>query len=89
MRNYIYCDGCNPESVRNIYSNLHRKQRSSNGKAWCEGPLNEAVELGWVVSKQGYTLCPVCIQKGLSEMFRDNQLNEGELKHYYAKFSCK
>ena len=87
--NLIYCDGCNPGSVRNIYSNVISIQRNDKGNAWYDGSIEDAVKLGWVVSNQGFTLCPNCIRKSLNEMFRDNQLDVDELEYYFEKFSCK
>ena len=55
------------------------RRRNSDGRSWYEGSLEEAVLLGWVVSKQGFTLCPTCIDKGLAEMFKDNDLDASEL----------
>lgn len=84
-RNYMYCDGCSPKSVRNI----HRKNKISQGNACYKGTINDAVRFGWVVSKQGHTLCPSCIIKSLNEMFHDNQLDVNELKHYCINYSCE
>lgn len=79
VRTFIFCDGCNPQGIRNIYNGVQRARRNSDGRAWYEGPLDEAVQLGWVVSKQGYTLCPTCIDKGLIEMFKDSDIDANDL----------
>ena len=84
-RNFMFCDGCNPKSIRNI----HHKHKIFQGDACYNGTINETVQFGWVVSKQGHTLCPSCIIKSLNEMFRGNQLDINELKHYCKKYSCE
>ena len=79
IRTFIFCDGCNQQGVRNIYNCVQRARRNSDDRAWYEGTLKEAVQLGWVVSKQGYTLCPTCIDKGLAEMFKDDEAEANDL----------
>ena len=87
VRTFIFCDGCNPRAIRNVYHGVQRERRDSDGRAWYEGTLEEAVQVGWVVSKQGYTLCPTCIDKGLAEIFKDSEAEVNDLLLHTSSFT--
>lgn len=73
IRTFIFCDGCNPQGVRNVYENSQYDRRNSDGRSWYEGTLEDAVKLGWEVSSDNTTLCPHCIESGMALLLRQSQ----------------
>lgn len=68
IRNFIFCDICNPQALRSVEfrrspRNTERTgRRISDGRAWFEGTLEQAVEeAGWQLSKDGRHICPSCL----------------------------
>lgn len=67
IRTFIFCDICNPQGLRPIeFRRAPRKndrggRRVSDGRAWYEGSVYEAVEsVGWVIGNEGEHICPEC-----------------------------
>jgi len=67
IRTFIFCDICNPQALRAIeFRRATRKgvragRRISDGRAWFEGSLQEAVEKnGWQRTEEGLDVCPAC-----------------------------
>ncbi len=67
IRTFIFCDICNPQALRSIeFRRLTRKgirtgRRISDGRAWYEGSVEQAIEkAGWQRSGDGRHICPVC-----------------------------
>ena len=67
IRQFIFCDTCNPQGLRSIeFRRAPREderggRRILDGRAWFEGNVNEAVsEAGWIVTADGRHLCPNC-----------------------------
>ena len=81
IRTFIFCDGCNPQGVRNVYENEQYDRRNSDGRSWCEGSLEEAVKLGWEIFEENKILCPHCVASGMAGLLRYNQqrLNETQI----------
>lgn len=68
IRLIIFCDRCNPQGIRYIEQNrnIHRSdvggRRISDGRAWFEGPLDEALKNGWTQPQEAVHICPRCQQ---------------------------
>jgi hypothetical protein len=66
IRKFIFCDICNPQALRSIeFRRSSRKnerggRRISDGRAWFEGELTNAVENGWSCTSDGQHVCPAC-----------------------------
>jgi len=66
IRTFIFCDICNPQGLRCIEfrrsSRLHERngRRISDGRAWFEGSISQALEAGWKVSNNNQHICPIC-----------------------------
>ncbi len=67
IRTFIFCDICNPQGLRSIEFrraprvNDRGGRRVSDGRAWYEGSIYEAIKsAGWVVGKEGEHICPTC-----------------------------
>lgn len=68
LRVIIFCDVCNPQGVRYIEQNRSTQRgdeggrRVTDGRAWYEGSLSEAEELGWLIMEEEH-VCPRCKQR--------------------------
>jgi hypothetical protein len=66
IRQFIFCDICNPQAVRSIeFRRAPRKdertgRRISDGRAWFEGELKVAIDQGWTLTLAGQHICPSC-----------------------------
>jgi hypothetical protein len=66
IRKIIFCDTCNPQGMRPIEfrraprSNERTGRRISDGRAWIEGELNNAINNGWLYTPDGRHICPAC-----------------------------
>ncbi|MDD2759887.1 MAG: hypothetical protein PHH11_06295 [Methylomonas sp.] len=66
IRKFIFCDICNPQGLRSIeFRRAPRGEeragrRISDGRAWFEGELSQAIEAGWVCTNDGIHICPTC-----------------------------
>jgi len=65
IRKFIFCDICNPQAIRTIEFRRSPRleerngRRISDGRAWFEGELNEAVKAGWDIIDDEH-VCPNC-----------------------------
>ena len=68
IRTFIFCDICNPQALRSIeFRRSPREEdrngrRLSDGRAWLEGSLSNALEQGWITNANRQHICPVCQQ---------------------------
>lgn len=67
IRKFVFCDICNPQAVRSLeFRRAPRKgertgRRISDGRAWFEGTLEQAIEdASWIVTHDGRHICPNC-----------------------------
>jgi hypothetical protein len=66
IRKIIFCDICNPRGIRAVEfrrtprENGGAGQRVSDGRAWIEGDISNAVENGWLCTPEGQHICPTC-----------------------------
>ncbi|MCQ8106082.1 hypothetical protein NP590_18375 [Methylomonas sp. SURF-2] len=66
IRTFIFCDICNPQGLRAIEfrraprSDERTGRRISDGRAWFDGEPQAAVEAGWLFTREGLHICPVC-----------------------------
>jgi hypothetical protein len=67
IRKIIFCDICNPQGLRSIEyrraprANTERVgRRISDGRAWIEGEVEEAIKTGWLCTYDGKHICPAC-----------------------------
>ena len=66
IRNFIFCDICNPQALRSIEfrrsprENEREGRRLCDGRAWFEGGLSDAKNAGWVTNSSGQHICPSC-----------------------------
>jgi len=72
IRSFIFCDICNPQGLRSIeFRRRPRDERTgrrlSDGRAWFEGNISTAVEIGWSINLDGEHICPVCKEHALQE----------------------
>lgn len=68
IRHIIFCDRCNTQGIRYIEQNrsIQRSdiggRRISDGRAWFEGSLDEALKNGWTQPEKDLHICPRCQQ---------------------------
>lgn len=68
LRVIIFCDICNPQGIRYIEQKRSTQRgdvegrRITDGRAWYEGSLEEAIELGWL-HESGQHICPRCKER--------------------------
>ena len=68
-RSFIFCDICNPLSVREVEMRRATSSRNGNGRritdgrAWFDGTDAEAKTAGWVDSGDGQYICPACFDR--------------------------
>ncbi|MFW5442937.1 MAG: hypothetical protein ACKE51_01345 [Methylococcaceae bacterium] len=66
IRNFIFCDICNPQALRSVEfrrsprGNKRNGRRLSDGRAWFDGDISLALENGWSINNQGQHICPAC-----------------------------
>ncbi|MBS3954973.1 MAG: hypothetical protein KGZ88_18620 [Methylomicrobium sp.] len=66
IRKFIFCDICNPQGLRSIEFRRSTRiderngRRISDGRAWFEGDVINAVENGWQITPEGSHICPAC-----------------------------
>jgi len=66
MRHFIFCDICNAQGLRSIeFRRAPRKgesagRRISDGRAWFEGQLLDALNAGWYETDDARHICPKC-----------------------------
>jgi len=66
IRQFIFCDICNPQALRSIeFRRAPREdertgRRISDGRAWFEGEWESASEAGWSATAEGQHICPLC-----------------------------
>ena len=69
FRTFLFCDICNPYGTRTVELRRDMKRsdnqgrRISDGRAWLEGDLNEAIAAGWSVLDDGRHVCPRCHER--------------------------
>jgi len=68
LRVIIFCDVCNPQGIRYIEQKRSTQRgdeggrRITDGRAWFEGPLQEAVDAGWSYEDEQH-ICPRCQER--------------------------
>ena len=68
LRVIIFCDICNPQGIRYIEQNRSVMRgdmggrRITDGRAWFEGSLEQALDNGWIY-RQSQHICPRCQQR--------------------------
>lgn len=68
LRVIIFCDICNPQGVRYIEQKRSTQRgdvggrRVTDGRAWYEGSLSEAEDMGWSVVDEQH-ICPRCKER--------------------------
>ena len=73
IRQFIFCDICNPQAVRSIEFRRGPRlgertgRRISDGRAWFEGELKAAMDQGWMLTVDGQHICPCCLKLGTCE----------------------
>ncbi len=66
IRTFIFCDICNPQALRSVEfrrsprENERNGRRLSDGRAWFDGELSQAVYNGWSIDNEGQHICPTC-----------------------------
>jgi len=66
IRKIIFCDICNPRALKAVdFRRVNREseptgRRITEGRAWIEGEIADAVENGWLCTSNGQHVCPVC-----------------------------
>ena len=66
IRTFIFCDICNPQALRSIEFRRGPREkerngrRLSDGRAWFEGDLSNALEQDWITNADGQHICPAC-----------------------------
>jgi len=66
IRTFIFCDICNPQALRSVeFRRSPREEerngrRLSDGRAWFDGDLSQALDSGWSIDEEGQNICPVC-----------------------------
>ena len=66
IRKFVFCDICNPQGMRSIEfrratrHNERAGRRISDGRAWIEGELINAINNGWLCTPDGRHICPAC-----------------------------
>jgi len=66
IRTFIFCDICNPQALRSVEfrrsprENERNGRRLSDGRAWFDGELSQAVYNGWSIDNEGQHVCPAC-----------------------------
>lgn len=70
IRTFLFCDVCNPQAVRLVELRRTRPrsdnsgQRITDGRAWFEGPVEDAVaHHGWTETASGRHVCPTCAER--------------------------
>lgn len=53
--------------------------RSTDGRSYYEGTLDNAINLGWQLNEQGDVLCPHCVNNGMARLFIDDRWNSHEI----------
>lgn len=73
IRTFIFCDICNPQGIRYVEQRRAPKgerahgRRLTDGRAWYEGPMDEAAREGWQANPEGDRhVCPRCRERGLA-----------------------
>lgn len=65
LRVIIFCDVCNQQGIRYIEQQRNSQRgdaggrRITDGRAWYEGTVEEAEELGWLIDGDQH-ICPKC-----------------------------
>jgi hypothetical protein len=68
LRVIIFCDICNTQGIRYIEQKRSTLRgdiggrRITDGRAWYEGSLEEALRLGWT-EQAGQHICPRCKER--------------------------
>jgi hypothetical protein len=66
IRKFIFCDICNPQGLRPIEfrraprDNERTGRRISDGRAWIEGELKNAIDNNWICTPDDRHICPAC-----------------------------
>lgn len=66
IRTFIFCDICNPQALRSIEFRRSPREEERNGRrlcdgrAWLEGNLPDATNMGWTIDTSGQHICPAC-----------------------------
>jgi len=66
IRTFIFCDICNPQALRSVEfrrsprENERNGRRLSDGRAWFDGDLSHAIDIGWSINSEGQHICPAC-----------------------------
>lgn len=65
LRIIVFCDTCNPQGIRYIEQQRNSERgdeggrRITDGRAWYEGSLTEAGQIGWIIDGDKH-ICPKC-----------------------------
>jgi hypothetical protein len=68
LRAIIFCDVCNPQGIRYIEQKRSTQRgdvegrRITDGRAWFEGSLDDAIAEGWE-HEDGQHTCPRCLER--------------------------
>lgn len=68
LRVILFCDICNTQGIRYIEQQRNSERgdsggrRITDGRAWYEGSLVEAEQVGWLISEHQH-ICPHCREK--------------------------
>lgn len=66
IRTIVFCDICNPRALKSVELRRERQgeeragRRLTEGRAWLEGELSDAVANGWLYMPDGRHICPAC-----------------------------
>ena len=69
IRKIIFCDVCNPRALKTVElrranrENGSTGRRITEGRAWIEGEISDAVENGWLCTPDNQHICPSCRMK--------------------------
>ena len=65
-RTFIFCDICNPNAIRVVEARRNGERgdrygrRTTDGRAWFDGNIEDAYLAGWIVKGDGRHVCPEC-----------------------------
>ena len=66
IRSFVFCDICNPQALRSVEfrrsprENERNGRRLSDGRAWFEGSISDALSSGWTIDSSEQHICPAC-----------------------------
>jgi hypothetical protein len=66
IRKIIFCDICNSRGIKTVEFRRARREneptgrRITEGRAWIEGEITDAVKNGWLCTSENQHVCPIC-----------------------------